>query len=75
MTWPMSPPLLALRPDQRVDNAIDYLRTAGRMCRPRRSRTTCTWWSSLDRNHLLGVVGLRDLVVARADNAICASET
>ena len=58
----MSPPLLALRPDQRVDNAIDYLRTAG----PAAAEPYYLYVVDAG-NHLLGVVGLRDLVVARAD--------
>ena len=58
----MSPQVAALRGQMTADNAIDYLRTLGR------SAAEPYYLYVLDADHHLeGVVGLRDLVVARPD--------
>ncbi|PZC45780.1 MAG: magnesium transporter [Chloroflexi bacterium] len=58
----MSPQVAALRGQMTADNAIDYLRTLGR------SAAEPYYLYVLEPDHHLeGVVGLRDLVVARPD--------
>ena len=58
----MSPAVPALRPDQTADNAIDYLRTLGRS-----ADEPYYLYVIDDDGRLQGVVGLRDLVVARPE--------
>jgi magnesium transporter len=61
----MSPAALTLRPDQTADNAIDYLRAVGRDARDPYYLYVVDAGGRLE-----GVVGLRDLVVARPDRRI-----
>jgi magnesium transporter len=58
----MSPYLVSLRPEMTTDNVLDYLRAV----QPRTADPYYLYVVDQDQ-HLVGVVGLRDLVVARPE--------